>query len=967
MRSRRAAGGGQAAAPSARVSVAQGLLFLALLVAALAALFNRTWLQGEVFSPADLLDVFYPWTHEAPRHEPTNPSRSDEAFFHQPMMTTHWARLTGGDFPEWDPLVLGGVPAFEQGLAVGRVLSPLSLPFYVLPADVAVTVYAPLRLLCAGLLMWLYLGQANLVAPARAAGALAFALNGAFIVWLSSPMPSVALWLPLLALAVERVCHRRRPGDAALLALGIGLQFLSAYPPTSIVVLTATGIWAVGSCVTLKPAARTSQREVAAGDRPTAAVSRVSETHWTSASPLLHSLLLLAAGALGGALLGAITLWPTFAMLADSPAGARSVGTFTLPWQNLATFALPDFWGSPLTRNWWYRSDGNYPEFVTYLGVATMALAGVGSVSAIRARDVRGLLAIVVGAFALMQMYGWPPVSWAAMLPGFRQMNPHRWHVALAFATAVLAAQGLERLIASPHRRPAGRWIDAVSSTVGGLVILAAVGALAGAAMWDQLDIIRRLGMQPFERHLILVFLVVSVLTFGFIVGVALAAPRWQTLAAWLLATLVACDLVYAGYGFNPTISRDRYYTKTPALEFLQREVGDGRISPVDSSNRFPQSHVWSMYDLAALTGFDFFGDPAYQRFVATATGAAIPSSARWDYVDLGEEGGIKLRLLGLLSANLLITPPVDVATQAVGYTALGELTDGRVVAQTFAARYDGLRRIDLLPATFDRRNEGSWQIRLMTADDNTIRASWEVAVANLRNLDWLRLECPPQPSQGVRYRLEVHAQGARAGRAATLLATPKAGLERASLSIDGRDDDRSLWLRSFSTAANRFPGAPLIYAHDLNVYRNPYARPRVWFAREARELPAADHLQALTERDDPDAVVLVEHALAQPSGSRPARVLSSDVRHPDRRRFLVDAPDGGIIVFAERFDSHWRLEADERSLPLVRADAILMAAAVPAGVRQITLEYRRQDWLVALAVSGVAALGIVIALLRVE
>lgn len=894
-----------------------------LLVVALLALFDGTWRRGEIFSPSDVLESFYPWAANGPRREPLNVTRSDEAFYHQPLMVTHWARLNAFDLPEWNPYVLGGTPAFHQGLDVGRAFSPLSLPFYVAEPALAVTLYGPLRILVAGLLMWMYLRAAQYRPAACAFGAVSFAFNGAFLVWLSAPMPTVALWLPLLLLAAERVRTSGRWRDAALLALALGLQFLGAYLPTTLVLLFVVGFWSLGHLVASPASSVSSNRAVR----------------------------LMAAGAVGGLALGACALAPMLQTLLASPAATRTM-EFTLPWTNLATFAMPGFWGYP--GAWWYPGPGNYPELVTYLGIPVIGLAGAGAWFGGRARERRVVLAVLVSVIALSQMYGWSPLSWISSLPGLRQLNPPRWNVALAFAVALLAARGVQQL-SHLHEKEGRRLLMAVAAVLGCLGLVAAV------SLWSQLEALQRSGSGAHERAQVVRFLVLA----GFTVAALALTTMWRRAAvvsSWLLAAVAAGDLVQAAYGFNPTLPPERVYPSTPGLAYLQANVADGRIVPAGPSSKVPQSHIWGLYGLPTLTGFDFSADALYQAFLARATGQA-GSHVRWDYVGIDSDRGLDLRLLGILGATLIVTPPTDVEPPPGAFTTLEPITEGRRIEQCFVIRQSGFRRLDLLPATYSRANEGWWDITLSPADGRATGRQWRIEAARLRDLDWLRLVFPPDhESAGRRYCIAVSGHSP-ASRSATLMASSN-GLEGGSLSVDGRPDGRALYFRTFSIAADRIPGAPLVYAGDVNVYRNPMAMPLAWFVGETQSVPAEEQVAAVSRPElDPRVAAVVEPALPPVAAASAARVIEA-IREGDRRLFQVSAPHGGVLVIGERFDPHWRLEADGHALLLVRANAVLMAASIPPGTRRLTLRYERRDWMAAIGLSALTLLAVVAVLL---
>jgi hypothetical protein len=907
-------------------------------VLALACLFDRTWRFGEVFSPADALFTAYPWAYDTSRPQPVNITRTDEAFYHQPLMATHFDRLRAGDFPDFDPLVLSGTPAFFQGLNTGQAFNPLSLPFYLFDAATAVTLYAPLRLLLAALGMWCYLRHRGTSALASATGGLAFGFNGAFLVWLSAPMPTVALWLPWILLAIDRTVERPSPREAALLAVALGLMFLGAYLPTTLVVMATSVVYA---CL----------RWLAASKPPGARATA------------LGSSIALAAGAIAGTLLAAVGLLPMLATLRDSAAAERSVTSFTLPWQNLATFALPDFWGTPLSQNWWFKGEGNYPEFVTYLGVTVLALAGAGLVHTWRRRDAPTLALAIVALGGGLAMYGVPPATWLGWLPGFGQMNPYRWNAAIACATAVLAAIGVDVLRGTYHDDPPSRASLPLAATIAVPMLLGAVAALV---TWTQLGDIRTLGLQAFERAQLIRFALVAGATIVLATCTWLARRHraWSRVALLPLVALVAGDLLYFAYGFNPTIARQHYYPATAGIRRIQDLAAGGRIAPIASAGHLIDGHVWSVFGIDAITGYDFFGDPTYQRFIDRASGL-VTRPTRWGYVGLDDPRAADARLLGLLGTTLIVTPPLAAAAAGSGYDTVGELTDGRQVAQEFTVDDDGLRAVDVLTATYARRNEGTIRLTLADAVLETVASTRVIEAADLPDNAWVRLECPPQPRGSGRWRLTIAATGARPGRAATLRTTAGPAADSGSLTIDDAPVERSIWFRAFADSPERVPGAPLLWSGDLNIYRNPSAMPRAWFVSAVEVLPEAAHI----DRIAPTAFDLTTHAVLTRNLPTPpsatARVLVIDASHPDRRHIRVHAPQGGVLVVSERYFEGWTAEVDGHHADVVRANAVLLAVPVPPNTSIVTLSFQSPTRRPALLFTSLALAGIALALLR--
>ena len=902
---------------------------LVVMLASLLVLFEREWRHGEVFSPIDLAFDFYPWSHDQPRGRASNPTRSDEAFYHQPLMASHFARLRQGEWPDHDDTRLSGVPAFFQGLDVGRALSPFSVPFYLLPAEDAVNWYGPLRLLVAALCMWLFLRDLGASPVAAAAGGVAYGLNGHFLTWLSAPMPTVAAWLPLVLRQVRRCIHHARWSDVAGLALSLGALFLGSYMATTLVCLFGAAIYGL--------------IELWMARKGGGAVGR------------------LAAGGVLGLCVGATALVPMIASLSDSPAGSRVVSPEGAPWANLATLALPDFWGSPVRQNWWHPDpSANYPEHVAYFGVAVILLAGLSLVARLprHVSAVRWCF-VALTAVALTRAYGGAPGRWLLVLPGQAQSNPFRWYALAACGLAVLAGLGLHAWLGEADRR------RRLWQLAGPVVTGAALAAVTLAALVVFLPDLRARNLQAFERLQVLRLATVGGATLAVLLaGAWLRDARARTAAGLLLVAIAAADLVHAHRGFNPTVPRDRYYPVTRGLDWLREQASETRLAPVDTAADLVEGHIWSMFGLSTVTGFDFHGDADYQRYMRLAQRppGEMPADApaAWDFVGLRHDT-LDLRMLGVLGSRYIVAAPLDLTPRSGGYVPLGPITGGQVVTFTIPVRHDGLRRLDLLTATYARANRGQWHWTL-TDETGTRMAGGSIDQAALPDNDWWRIEFAPVEASGGRtVTLTVRSEGSGPESSATFLATATPTPLPTTLHVDGRTDPRALWFRTFSTAPRRFGEATLVRAGDLNIYRNPHGRPRAWFVYRVNVGPKDAHASEMhTRRFD----TAHEAWLAAPPSHRAtatARITSISLGD-DRRIIGVEAPDGGVLVVADRAHDGWAVAIDGRSAPWQVANAVLIGIPIPPGSRTVTLTFSQPFVRPALGLSLLAVAGIAFA-----
>src|SRR3989442_6493836 len=180
--------------------------------------FYKQAFPGRVFSPADLLFDFQPWgTVRPPAYQhPSNGLRVDEAFIFFPRRNQMAADVARFGLPLWQDHNFAGTPNTFSINFLGAFLYPPMWAALVLPSGVATTLlHIPIPLIAA-LCMYLLLGRLTGQRLVRLLGAIAWGLNGYFVVWLS------AFFLPLtLALLPLALYLAMRFLDEQLLWAGI--------------------------------------------------------------------------------------------------------------------------------------------------------------------------------------------------------------------------------------------------------------------------------------------------------------------------------------------------------------------------------------------------------------------------------------------------------------------------------------------------------------------------------------------------------------------------------------------------------------------------------------------------------------------------------------------------------------------------------------------------------------------------
>lgn len=155
-------------------------------------------------------------------------------------------------------------------------------------------------------------------------------------------------------------------------------------------------------------------------------------------------------------------------------------------------------------------------------------------------------------------------------------------------------------------------------------------------------------------------------------------------------------------------------------------------------------------------------------------------------------------------------------------------------------------------------------------------------------------------------------------------------------------------------------------------IYRapiNPY-RPRLSFAGSFKIEPDAAKAWSRAARGETDwsREVLLERAPAAvppaPGRERPSLVARLAEDRPERVVAEMTSDSEGLLVLADLFYPGWTAEADGRAVPILRADGVFRAVALPPGPHRVVFRYRPLSVWIGAALSA-AALLCILALAR--
>ncbi len=597
--------------------------FAIVLGVCVAAFFHETLFLGKALSPADALRVsasFHDVGDADP--EPANRLLMDPVLQFQPWLDFNRSVIRSGHLPLWNPHAGCGAPHLANGQSA--VFDPFHLVAYLGTLPQAYAWIAAGRLFTAGLGMFLLARSWGLGFWGRWFAGLVYPFSGFLVVWLLFPVTAVAIWMPWLFLATDRVFREPGRRSAVIQGATTALILLGGHIQTSAHVLLASGAYATWRWIS---------RRVKRFDRRRVLVA------WS-------------AGTLLGIGLAAVQVIPLAAYLSRSPVwGDRR--RESPPWwimvrprvlDSVCT-ALPYAYGSQrrghpnLARTLGVHnlneSAGGFAGLATLVWLSPLALGS-------RRRSPRAAFVAGMALFGALAAFRMPPVdNLLRACPVLDVTDNRRLTLWVSFSLSVLGGIGLDFL--GRTRRLGKGWIRLW--TAAGIALLAvACGIrtlepmLRARAESHYLQAAETGGVTQGEARLRAERQVRAALDFLpryyglagaellLLAALALRArmpgPGAGRIRPVLFALTVA-ELAFFGFGLNPAIERREHESEPTVIARLRgglppgsRALGVGEELPPNLLMRFGLSDVRNYDSLELETGVAWL-DPVF-----------VPSSA---------------------------------------------------------------------------------------------------------------------------------------------------------------------------------------------------------------------------------------------------------------------------------------------------------------------------------------------------
>jgi hypothetical protein len=923
----------------------------------------------------------------------------DALTYFTPYWAHRMAELRAGLMLLWNPYLFLGVPFLANPQAA--VLYPLHWPLSWLRPEQALIWSALLHIwLAAGFTYTFARRSLRLSRLAAWLAGLIFGLGGFTLARVENINQLNALaWLPALLWLYDETARaasrRSRIRWGAALAVAIALQLLAGHTQTTFVNMVGLALWALWPCLVIL-----SRR--GRGDAGTRGRNEPGTNDERPAR--LRNYLLPLLAVIPAILLAAAQLLPTLELnslgLRTGGLPYRQAVSFSLRPRLLAQSLLPPF-GRGLDAA--FGSEG-YAEFVGYVGIAALVLAGIGlSLLWRRAAEAKRppwnvqRTTLLAASGFLLALGAYNPLYYLLwrVIPGFDLFRaPARWLELFALGVAALAAFGLDTLVSTTEARrrgDEGTWGqgDTATKRLGDKWTGRARGWGKRAAIALAVLLLAALiVIQQRPQWLTLAgWAVVGVA----VAGLLWAARRWPRFARgglvaltfvelWLgaralpftLATAPAATslrnapaaLLAATQG-QPPAGRDRFLSLSD-IRFDPGDLAELRASqadrlPPDAVERLVRAakqveviapNLPLLYDLPAVDGYDG-GLLPLGRYVQLQ-GLFLPPELVMPDGRLREQlrGVPDDRLLDLTGVRFVITDKQrDLWADDVYYDL------------ELGARVEPGQELALDLSTYPPFPATALGVVAEAANDvpdGTRLAELIVAGADGRE-ETLDLRAGPATRAApapVRLRLADPLTPISLTVRVPAGAPPT--LMRGISLIDERTGAHS------SITVSQDGDFRRIHSGDVKIYERTGAAGRAWLVHGVQT--AVDDAASLALLGDPAfdpraAVVLSDGSDPRP----PARAAANEsvqivAYEPERVAITADVASPAMLVLADAFYPGWQATVDGIPAPILRANLMFRGLALAPGRHEIIFSYRPAAWRLGAAISLIALAALVAA-----
>lgn len=500
--------------------------------------------KGWVPFPGDLLVGnyapynSYPFLGYTPGGYPHKAQDFDVIKLLYPLKELTIEMFKNGQFPFWNPYNFSGNPhlaSFQSGSFYF-----FNLIFFLFPFIIAWSIYIFIQNVLAGVFTYFLLREFKLSRKSSFFGGLVFSFCSYLVVWLEyGNVIHTIIWLPLLIFLSIKNIHKPSFIKSILMVFILTSSIFAGYVQSAIYLFIYLAIFIF--CYLL----------------------------FSEKNNNFKRILIFIPIFILPVLLCAIQLLPTIELFLNSTRSAYTMSSFLkmlIPQIHLVTFFAPDFFGNPVTRN--YFLTGTYIERVSYIGVVPLFFLIYGLFQKRTFLSVFFMLSMFV-VFLLTFDTPLSRLFYSLNIPIISTAVPSRMMYLFCFAGSILSAFGFEFYSSNENKKNLLKTI----LILGGIYILLwmftffAPHILKERVWVDNLIISRRNLLLPSS----LFFLNVVIL---------LSAYKFNLIKKYLFIFVIMItifDLYYFFQKITPFTPSESVYPKTEVFSYLKKIQGINR------------------------------------------------------------------------------------------------------------------------------------------------------------------------------------------------------------------------------------------------------------------------------------------------------------------------------------------------------------------------------------------------------
>lgn len=556
-------------------------------------IFSPFFLQGKIPIPADdLVGLYHPWRDAWRKDYPNgipfkNPLITDPIRQQYPYRILAIEQMKQGKFPGWNPYSFSGTPLFAN--IQTAAFYPFNILFWIFNDITAWSLLIFLQPLLAGVFLYFYLQSIKLEKQAAFLGGASFAFSGFMTSWLTwNTIGHVALWLPLILLAKDKLLQNFNLKWALILIFSESAMILAGHIQTALYIIFFTSIFLFFRAYSY------SNRDI---------------------KKTVARLLPFLITGFCFVVITSIQWYSTLHLILQS---AREFDLTSwlredwfIPWKHFVQFLAPDFFGNPATNNYW--GVWNYGEFVGYVGVITLFFA---LLAIFFRRDKKTLF--YVSSLIVSLLLAFPTIfaklPYQLNIPFLSTLQPSRIMILIDFCLAVLGALGIDYFLKIFPKNIYKIWFSKMMTV---FVIMAGIFA----SLWFVILVFGnqnnelQANLSIAKRNLILpTLLMITLISYALILRKFKRKHHLEFITLMLFVIAFADQLRFV-HKFTPFISKDYIFPKTETISFLQENLGHYRYMTTD--RRIMPPNVSTFYKLATTDGYDPLYLKSYGEFVA--------------------------------------------------------------------------------------------------------------------------------------------------------------------------------------------------------------------------------------------------------------------------------------------------------------------------------------------------------------